>query len=119
MRVLAAGSEGLLMQATIACLRKPGHEVRGVDNFARHGRVARKRDYEFVEGDLTKPNFVNDVMRCMKFVIQGAGAPYGVIALNQRPADHLFNDVVLHPNVGQGRVPHAASGNTREVEKSE
>jgi UDP-glucose 4-epimerase len=101
MKVLAAGSEGLLMQTVIRHLIRDGHAVRGVDNFGRHGRVDRKRDYEFLEGDLTKAEFVNEVMRGIEVVIQGAGAAYGVIALNQRPADHLFNDVVLHANVLQ------------------
>ncbi len=99
MKVLVAGSEGLLMQAVIAHLVKAGHRVRGADNFGRHGRVDRKREYEFVEGDLTEPNFVNAVIDGTDFVIQGAGAAYGVVAMSQRPADLLFNDMVLHANI--------------------
>lgn len=116
MRVLVTGSEGLLMQAVIGHLLKAGHWVRGVDNFARHGRVERQREYEFVEGDLTHPDFVKSVMREIEGVIQGAGAAYGVVAMNQRPADHLFNDIVLHANIlraaaamGVGKVAYISS----------
>lgn len=99
MRVLVAGSEGLLMQAVIGQLLKAGHAIRGADNFGRHGRVERKRDYEFLEGDLTQLDFVHTAMRGMEVVIQGAGAAFGVVAMSQRPADVLFNDMVLHANI--------------------
>jgi len=99
MKVLVAGSEGLLMQSVIEHLLQAGHAVRGVDNFGRHGRVEKKRNYEFIEADLTHADVVNSAMRGIELVVQGAGAAYGVVALNRRPADHLFNDMVLHANI--------------------
>ena len=99
MKVLVAGSEGLLMQATIARLLEAGHSVRGVDNHSRHGWVQRKREYEFLEGNLCHYDFVNTVFDGIDLVIQGAGAAFGVVAMQQRPADLLFNDMVLHGNI--------------------
>ena len=45
------------MQWTIPLLLEKGYEVRGVDNFARYGQIERKRDYEFLIGDLTDSAF--------------------------------------------------------------
>lgn len=106
MKVLVAGSEGLLMQATIARLLKKGHWVRGVDNFARHGIVQRDRGYEFVEGDLRQSGFVDTLMDGIEMVIQGAAAAYGVLAMDRRPADIMNNDIVLHANVLRAAVDH-------------
>lgn len=107
MRVLVAGSEGLLMQATITHLLKEGHWIRGVDNFGRHGRVQRERGYEFIEGDLRGYDFVSTVMDGIELVIQGAGAAFGVVAMDQRPADLLSNDLVLHANILRAAVEGA------------
>ena len=63
MRILVTGSEGSLMQFVIPHLLKNGHEVVGVDNFARYGEIERERNYEFVRGDLTDPSFVDEIMK--------------------------------------------------------
>ena len=52
MKVLVTGSEASLMQSVIPYLNEGGYEVRGVDNFFRHGVIRRVRPYEFIQGDL-------------------------------------------------------------------
>lgn len=106
MKVLVAGSEGLLMQATISNLLEAGHSVRGVDNNSRHGLVKREREYEFLEGNLCYYDFVNTLFDDIDLVIQGAGAALGVLAMQQRPADLLYNDMVLHANILRSAVDH-------------
>ena len=49
MKILVTGSEGSLMQYVIPVLLKNGHEVVGVDNFARYGEIERDRDYEYIK----------------------------------------------------------------------
>jgi len=98
-RILVAGSEGSLMQSTIPHLLRKGHEVRGVDNFLRYGRIQRRRDYEFIEGDLCDRGFVKKVFKGREGVIQAAAHVYGVLGFHKYGADILSLDVQLHQNI--------------------
>lgn len=55
MRVLVTGAAGFINGYLVAELLEAGHEVVGVDNFSKYGRVAKSYDdhprYRFVEGD--------------------------------------------------------------------
>jgi len=99
LNILVCGSEGSLMQATISYLLGEGHYVRGVDNFFRYGRVERKRDYEFIEGDLCDADFARKMCKGVDVVIQAAARIFGVHGFHKYPADILSKDVVLHQNV--------------------
>src|SRR5215218_2569481 len=99
MKLLVTGSEGSLMQAVIPRLLDAGHDVVGVDNFARYGRIERPRGYRFEEGDLTDPATVDALLAGVEGIIQGAATIYGVGGFHQRPATILANDLALHANI--------------------
>lgn len=99
MKILVTGSEGSLMQQVIPRLLDQGLDVVGVDNFARYGRVERRRDYEFIRGDLTDGVFVHELMKGIDGVVQAAALIYGVGGFHRYPADILSRDVTLHQNV--------------------
>lgn len=99
MKILVTGSEGSLMQAVIPLLLSHGHEIRGIDNFARYGEIERTRDYEFIRGDLTDNAFVEEITRGVDAVVQAAALIYGVGGFHRYPADILSKDIVLHQNV--------------------
>jgi nucleoside-diphosphate-sugar epimerase len=99
MKVLVTGSEGSLMQQVIPLLLAHRLDVVGVDNFARYGVIERQRDYEFVQGDLTDSTFVDELMKGVDGVIQGAALIYGIGGFHRYPADILSKDVMLHQNV--------------------
>ena len=99
MRILVTGSEGSLMQFVIPHLLRLGHEVVGVDNFARYGVIERERSYDFIRGDLTDIDFVDKIMEGVDGVIQAAALIYGVGGFHKYPADILSKDVVLHQNI--------------------
>lgn len=99
MKVLVSGSEGSLMQQVIPLLLEQGLDVVGVDNFVRYGIVERRRDYEFIQGDLTDSAFVHELMKGVDGVIQGAALIYGVGGFHRYPADILSRDVALHQNI--------------------
>lgn len=99
MKILVTGSEGSLMQWVIPRLVQSGHEVTGVDNFFRYGRIERERDYEFVEGDLTDESLIKDLLRGQDVVIQAAARIFGVKGFHKYPADILNRDVVLHQHI--------------------
>lgn len=106
MKVLVTGSEGSLTQAVIPMLLEKGHEVRGIDNFARYGEIERKRDYEFIRGDLTDATFAAEVTKGIDTVIQAAALIYGVGGFHRFPADILSKDIVLHQNILWGMLKH-------------
>ena len=87
------------MQEVIPRLMAEGHTVIGVDNFARYGEIERERDYQFIRGDLTDPDFVDTVVRDVDAVIQAAALIYGVGGFNKYPADILSKDINLHQNI--------------------
>ena len=74
-------------------------KVIGVDNFARYGVIERDRNYTFVQGDLTDPIFVDEIMEGIDGVVQAAALIYGVGGFHKYPADILAKDVVLHQNI--------------------
>jgi nucleoside-diphosphate-sugar epimerase len=87
------------MQAVIPLLIENGHQVRGVDNFARYGEIERTREYEFIRGDLTDVDFVGSVVKDVDAVIQAAALIYGVGGFHKFPADILSKDIALHQNI--------------------
>ena len=99
MKILVTGSEGSLMQFVIPVLINNGHTVIGVDNFARYGEIDRDRDYEFVRGDLTDGDFVDNVTVGVDGIIQAAALIYGVGGFHKYPADILSKDILLHQNI--------------------
>ena len=108
MRVMVAGSEGSLMQATIPHLLAAGNSVAGVDNFFRYGKIERCRDYQFIEADLADRQVVRDVLRDHKIemVIQAAARIFGVGGFHKYPADILSQDVLLHQNILSEGLAH-------------
>lgn len=99
MKLLVTGSEGSLMQWVIPLLRDGGHEILGVDNFARYGELKRQRDYEFERGDLNDADFTTEMVAQVDGVVQAAALIFGVGGFHRRPADILSGDVGLHGNV--------------------
>ncbi len=87
------------MQEVIPRLMANGHTIIGIDNFARYGEIDRERDYEFIRGDLTDPEFVDTVVRDVDAVMQAAALIYGVGGFNKYPADILSKDINLHQNI--------------------
>jgi nucleoside-diphosphate-sugar epimerase len=88
------------MQAVIPHLLNQGHEVIGVDNFFRYGKIERERSYRLIEGDLADDQFVRSIMtKDLDAVIQGAARIFGVSGFHAYPADILGRDVTLHQNI--------------------
>jgi len=94
MKLLITGSEGSLAQMVIPCLLRDGHEIIGADNFARYGVIERKRNYEFLEGDLGDTSFVKSIFSRYKFdaVFHFAALVYGVVGFHKKPADIIADN---------------------------
>jgi nucleoside-diphosphate-sugar epimerase len=94
MKILVTGSEGSLAQIVIPYLLKDGHEVIGVDNFARYGLIERERKYEFIMGDLGDTSMVKSIFSQNEFdaVFHFAALIFGVVGFHKRPADIIADN---------------------------
>jgi nucleoside-diphosphate-sugar epimerase len=101
MKILITGSEGSLAQIVIPYLLKDGHEIVGVDNFARYGLIERKRNYEFITGDLGDTAVVKSIYSKYRFdtVYHFAALIYGVVGFHKRPADIIADNNLMTINL--------------------
>ncbi len=62
MKILLTGSAGFIGGYLVEELLEAGHEVVGIDNFDKYGRIAKSYDanpnYRFIEGDAKDANFL-------------------------------------------------------------
>ena len=101
MKILITGSEGSLAQMVIPYLLKEGHEIVGVDNFARYGHIERERNYEFMTGDLGDTAVVKSIFTKYSFdsVFHFAALIYGVVGFHERPADIIADNNLMTINL--------------------
>jgi nucleoside-diphosphate-sugar epimerase len=77
MKVLVTGSAGFICGYLIQELLDNGHEVVGVDNFSKYGRIHKSYDqhpcYRFVEGDAKNAGLLKELLTdCDQFVAAAA-----------------------------------------------
>ncbi len=101
MKIMITGSEGSLAQMVIPYLLKEGHEIVGVDNFARYGLINRDRNYEFITGDLGDTAVVKSIFSKYTFdaVFHFAALIYGVVGFHKRPADIIADNNLMTINI--------------------
>lgn len=111
MNMLISGSEGSLAQMVIPEFQKLGHTIIGVDNFARYGTIDRKRNYQFLQLDLTDSSSVKDVFKQHKIdvVFHAAALVYGVVGFHEKPADIIVDNNLMTMNLlkhGADKISH-------------
>ena len=97
-RVLLTGSAGFIGGYVVEELLRRGHEVVGVDNYSKYGRVTKSYDdnpaYTLIEGDATDPTVMREALQGCEHFIAGAAMiggisyfheyAYDLIATNER-----------------------------------
>jgi nucleoside-diphosphate-sugar epimerase len=97
-KILMTGSAGFTGGYVVEELLKRGHEVVGVDNFSKYGKVARSYDdhpsYRLVEGDATDTALLTELLEgCDHFIANAAliggisyfhAYAYDLLATNER-----------------------------------
>jgi nucleoside-diphosphate-sugar epimerase len=98
MRILVTGSAGFIGGYVVEELLGRGHEVVGLDNYSKYGRVSRTYDthprYTFIEGDARDVDLMRTALDgCDQFVAGAAmiggisyfhAFPYDLLATNER-----------------------------------
>jgi UDP-glucose 4-epimerase len=77
MKILVTGASGFIAGYLIEDLLEAGHEVVGLDNFSKYGRLLKSYDshprYRFVEGDAKNTDLLKTLLRdCDQFVAGAA-----------------------------------------------
>jgi nucleoside-diphosphate-sugar epimerase len=100
-KILITGSEGSLAQIVIPYLLEDGHDIVGVDNFARYGLIERERNYEFITGDLGDTAVVKSIYEKYRIdvVFHFAALIYGVVGFHKRPADIIADNNLMTINL--------------------
>ncbi|MBC5797578.1 NAD(P)-dependent oxidoreductase [Sphaerospermopsis sp. LEGE 00249] len=93
MKILVTGSAGFIAGYLIEELLQHGHEVVGIDNFSKYGKVSKSYDqhphYHFVEGDAKDVNLLKDLIAECDQVVAGAAMIGGISLFHEYAYDLL------------------------------
>lgn len=108
MKILITGSDGFIAGYLIEELLSHNHEVIGIDNFSKYGKVEKSYDhhpnYKFLEGDAKDANLLKELIEdCDQMVACGAMIggislfheyPYDLLAENERIISSTFDAAI-------------------------
>ena len=93
MKVLVTGAAGFICGYLVAELLDAGHEVVGVDNFSKYGRVSRTFDndprYRLVEGDAKDARLLSELAMDCDHLVAGAAMIGGISYFHEFAYDLL------------------------------
>jgi UDP-glucose 4-epimerase len=108
-KILITGSAGFIAGYLVPELLEAGHEVVGIDNFSKYGRIAKSYDahprYRFVEGDARDAKLLSQLADGCDMIVASAARiggisyfhhyAYDLLADNERIITATF-DAALH-----------------------
>src|SRR5947209_20171370 len=93
MNILVTGSAGFIGSYLIAELLQASHEVVGLDNFSKYGKLRPANlghgGYRFVEGNATDAGLLLELMRDVDHVVAGAARIGGISYFHEFAYDLL------------------------------
>lgn len=108
MKILFTGAAGFIAGYAIEELLNNGHEVVGIDNFSKYGKLEKSYDknpkYTFIEGDARDPEFMKKVIADCDILVAAAALiggisyfhelAYDLIAQNERITAAAFDAAI-------------------------
>lgn len=108
MKILITGSAGFISGYLVQELLNRGHQVVGVDNYSKYGKIKKSYDghphYKFVEGDAKNFNLLRDLMQDCDQVVAAAAmvggiqyfhkVPYDIISENEKIVTATFDAAI-------------------------
>lgn len=93
MKILVTGSSGFISGYLIEELLKNGHQVVGIDNFSKYGKIEKSYNshsgYTFVQGDVKNIDLLKELMTDVDQVVAGAAMIGGISYFHQYSYDLL------------------------------
>jgi UDP-glucose 4-epimerase len=111
-KTLVTGSAGFIGGYVVQELLERGHEVVGLDNFSKYGRVTRSYDdaegYTFVEGDAADRALLDRLLADVNYFIAGAAKIGGISYFHEYAYDLLAeNERIIAASMDAAIAAHA------------
>jgi len=118
-RVLVTGSSGFIGGYVVAELLARGHEVVGLDNFSKYGKVAKSYDdhpgYTLVEGDARDVDLLTDLLEGCEHLIAGAALIGGISYFHAYAYDLLATNERITAAACDAAIRARDAGRLRKV----
>jgi UDP-glucose 4-epimerase len=113
MKILVTGSAGFICGYLVEELLAAGHEVVGIDNFSKYGRVVKSYDghprYRFIEGDAKDRGLLTELARDVDQVVAAAAMIGGISYFHEFAFDLLAeNERILASTFEAAIAAHRA-----------
>src|SRR4029079_5285787 len=93
MKILWTGAAGFIAGYTVEELLNAGHEVVGVDNYSKYGKVEKSYDnhpkYTFIEGDAKDVELMKKAAEDVDVIVSGAAMIGGISYFHEFAYDLL------------------------------
>jgi UDP-glucose 4-epimerase len=118
-KVLITGSQGFIGGYVVEELLNRGHDVVGVDNYSKYGRISKSYDshpnYRFVEGDATNVELLTELLMDCDHLIAGAALIGGISYFHAYAYDLLANNERILASTCDAAIRAHRQGKLRKV----
>jgi UDP-glucose 4-epimerase len=119
MRVLVTGAAGFICGYLVPELLDHGHEVVGLDNFSKYGRLARSYDdhprYRFVEGDAKDAELLRGVAADCDQVVAAAAMIGGISYFHEFAYDLLAENERILASTFDAAIDARRNGHLQRI----
>jgi nucleoside-diphosphate-sugar epimerase len=116
---LVTGAAGFICGYLIEELLAAGHEVVGVDNFSKYGRVAKSYDgnprYQFVEGDAKDPHLLTELAADSDQIVAAAAMIGGISYFHEFAFDLLAENERILASTFEAALAAHRSGRLKRI----
>jgi UDP-glucose 4-epimerase len=119
MKVLVSGSAGFIGGYVVEELLRRGHDVVGIDNFSKYGKVAKSYDddprYTLVEGDVRDTELLTGLLSGCEHFVAGAALIGGISYFHTYAYDLLATNERIIASSCDAAINAHAEGTLRKV----